>query len=101
MLAHLVADVVHLLVHRRESLVHAAALAHLVGVGVGHRARDRVRLGSGLALAHLRVVDWAPSVVAFVVAVLVVAVLVVAVLVPFMVAATRSRVDTGPALVIK
>ena len=67
-----------------------------VRVGVGHRARDRVRLGSGLALAHLRVVDWAPSVVAFVVAVLV-----VAVLVPFMVAATRSRVDTGPALVIK
>ena len=68
---------------------------------MGLGPRPELGLASGLALAHLRVVDWAPSVVAFVVAVLVVAVLVVAVLVPFMVAATRSRVDTGPALVIK
>jgi len=63
---------------------------------LGLGPRPELGLASGLALAHLRVVDWAPSVVAFVVAVLV-----VAVLVPFMVAATRTRVETGPALVIE
>ena len=72
------------------------------GLGLEFGTRDRVRVGVRVgvrvlasALPHLQVgvVDWAPSVVA-----LMVTVLVVAVLVLFVVAATRSRVETGPAL---
>jgi hypothetical protein len=50
------------------------------------------------ALAHLRVVDWAPSVVFFVVAVPVCCSVLVVLVVLVVEAATRSRVDTGPAL---
>ena len=71
-----------------------------LGLGLGLGPGTELGLASGLAsaLAHLQVsvVDWAPSVVA-----LVVAVLVAAALVLLVVASTRSHVETSPALVIE